>query len=435
MSNMKFDTKASKAGRSIYMQTMGRPKWTPRQYDKLAEESYMRNAVSYRCVRLIAEAAAVMPLLVMEGKKEMEDHPFLDLLKRPNPFESRFDLLVRFYSFLILAGNTYLEQVSLDSLPRELFVLRPDRMTIKAGVNGYPVEYIYTVGQVKTSYPVPGRGKQMLILHVKEFHPTDDHYGMSPVEAAAYSIDVHNQSNVFSKSLLDNMARPSGALVYSGGESGTEALTDDQFTRLKQELEEKYMGAKNAGRPLLLDGGLDWKEMSLTPTDMEYTESKNQSARDIALSFGVPPQLLGIPGDNTYTNYQQAVRALYRQTVIPIVNHACENFTNFFGPSYGEEFWVKTDLDTLEALADERESLWKRIKDAEHITLNEKREATGYDKYEEGEAIGDKIYAQMSLSPLTDEPPVDPMGGPEPSDASGVDDTSKKPGNDVPPKK
>ena len=401
-------TKASKTGRAIHMQTLGRPKWTPRQYDKLAEESYQRNAVSYRCVRLVAEAAASMPFLVFENGDELEDHPFLKLMKRPNPFESRHELLVRMYSFLLLAGQSYLEPVLLDGKPRELFVLRPDRMTITPGPKGYPVEYIYTVGQTKIKYPITGSlGKQLPILHVKEFHPTDDHYGFSPVEAAAISIDIHNQSNTFGKALLDNGARPSGALIYSGGEGQADSLSDDQYVRLRKELEEKYAGAKNAGRPLLLEGGLDWKEMSLAPKDLEFSESKQQSARDIALAFGVPPQLLGIPGDNTYTNYSQAVRALYRQTVIPLVNHVTEDLTTFFQPSYGDDFIIKTDLDTLEALADERESLWKRVNESKVLTVDEKRDALGYETYTPGSGLGAKIYGPLNESPLSETPKED----------------------------
>lgn len=402
---MMMQQKASRTGRAIHLQTMGRPTWTPREYDKLAKESYEMNAVSYRCVKLIAEAAAQMPFIVTENDRIMETHPFLDLMKRPNLFESRQELLVRLYSFLLLSGNSYLEPIMLDGVVKEIFVLRPDRMKISVGPKGYPSKYTYTVGQTEVEYPIrPTSTKQLPILHIKEFHPTDDHYGLSPVEPAAFSIDVHNQSNAFSKSLLENGARPSGALVYSGGDSGTEALSDEQFTRLKAELEEKYMGPQNAGRPLILEGGLDWKEMSLAPKDLEQTDAKQVSARDIALAFGVPPQLLGIPGDNTYTNYSQAVRALYRQTVIPLVTHIMEDLTHFFAPTYGDDFRVVTDLDTLEALADERESLWKRIEESTVLTLDEKREALGYDKAKDSK-VGEAIWAPSTSVPRDAERP------------------------------
>ena len=96
-------------------------------------------------------------------------------------------------------------------------------------------------------------------------------------------------------------------------------LSDNQFERLKRELEDNYQGAVNAGRPLLLEGGLDWKAMSLSPKDMDFLDAKHNAAREIALCFGVPPMLLGIPGDNTYANYQEANRAFCRSTVLPLV--------------------------------------------------------------------------------------------------------------------
>ena len=94
------------------------------------------------------------------------------------------------------------------------------------------------------------------ILHLRLFHPANDYYGMSPVEAASTAIDIHNTAAQWNKALLDNSARPSGALVYTGGEGRP---TAEQFTRLRDELETGFQGARQAGRPLLLEGGLDWK--------------------------------------------------------------------------------------------------------------------------------------------------------------------------------
>lgn len=108
-------------------------------------------------------------------------------------------------------------------------------------------------------------------------------------------LDAHNAAGAWNKALLDNAARPSGALVY-GARDG-ERLTNDQFEALKAQLDENYAGAANAGRPVLLEGGMDWKPLSLTPAEMDFTAGKHAAAREIALAFGVPPQLLGIPGD------------------------------------------------------------------------------------------------------------------------------------------
>ena len=418
------EQKDSAIGPLLWMQNMGKARWTPRNYAELARESYMQNAIAYRCVRMIAEAAASIPFIVREGEDEMDEHPILELLNKPNPFEGGSMLLESFYSFLKIAGNTYLEAVMLDSTIKELYILRPDRMKIVIGPRGYPSAYEYNVGQNTYRFDIPDPGKQLPILHMREFHPLEDFYGMSPVEAGAFAVDVHNSAGAFNKALLDNQARPSGALVYNPpNENADPSLTDKQFDRLRTEIENKFSGRQNAGRPMILDGGLDWKEMSINPRDMEFVEGKREAAREIALAYGIPPQLLGIPGDNTYSNYQEANRAFYRSNILPLVTKTCEAMTNFFAPSYGEKLMIDFDEDKIPALSEEREKLWTRVTAATWLTTNEKREATGYDEYEEaGEdgAIGDAIMIQSSLVPLADLT-LTPGGGMDPNDPENTD--------------
>jgi hypothetical protein len=161
-------------------------------------------------------------------------------------------------------------------------------------------------------------------------------------------------------------------------------------------MQENYTGAKNAGRPLLLDGGLKWQEMSLSPKDMEYIENKNTSARDIALCFGVPPMILGIPGDNTYSNQKEARLALWEQTILPLVRLGVGELNNWLAPLFGDDIRIGYDEDKLNALAPRREQVWAKVKDADFLTDNEKREATGYGPVDGG----DVIYKPMSSVPI-----------------------------------
>ena len=369
------ERKASAAKALIALNRLGAPAWTPRNYASLARQGYERNVIAYRCVRLTAEAAASAPLGVVENGKPLSDHPLLPLLARPNPEQSGAELFESFYGFLQTAGNAYMEAVSLDGAPRELYVLRPDRMKARMGADGWADGYEYAAGGRKVVFAKPDNGAPSPVLHLKLFHPTSDHYGLSPLEAAASSVDLHNAASAWNKSLLDNAARPSGALVYQGPE-GAENLTAEQFDRLKGELEDAYQGSANAGRPLVLDGGLEWRSMSLSPADMDFIEAKHAAAREIALAFGAPPMLLGIPGDNTYSNYREANLAFWKQTVLPLVKKTAAALTNWFAPIYPDTEIV-CRASEIEALSAERDALWTRVARADFLTDAEKRAVLG----------------------------------------------------------
>ncbi|MFO1169351.1 MAG: phage portal protein [Hyphomicrobiaceae bacterium] len=376
----------SGSGTLVALQFQGAAAWRPRDYATFAREGYTANPIVYRAVRMVAEAAASVPLGLFEEGQELDAHPMLKLLARPNPAQCQPELLESWYGFLLVAGNAYLEAVSIGGAVRELHVLRPDRMAVVPGSDGWPSAYDYTVSGRTLRYHQESETIRP-ILHQTFFHPLSDHYGLSPIEPAATSIDLHNAASTWNKALLDNAARPSGALVYAPG-SGAQHLTRDQFDRLKAELELSFSGPRNAGRPMLLEGGLDWKAMALTPKDMDFIEAKNAAAREIALALGVPPMLLGIPGDNTYSNFQEANRMLWRQTVLPLVQRTAKALSAWLSPVYGGALELKPDLDQIEALSVEREALWSRVETASFLTVDEKRAAVGYG------AVGD-----VSLTP------------------------------------
>ena len=361
---------------ALHMQ--GEAAWTRRDYAGLAREGFMRNPVVHRAVRLIAEAASAVPFVLYEGAAEHDAHPVLDLLKRPNPRQSGAALLEMLYGHLLLSGNAYAELAEAGiagAAARELHLLRPDRVSVVADADGWPVALDYRAGSAKRRIALgaePGPGALQLTL----FHPLDDHYGFAPLQAASMALDTHNSAARWNKALLDNSARPSGALVYAPKEGGV--LTDEQFDRLKADLEENYSGVTRAGRPLILEGGLDWKAMGLTPKDMDFIEAKNAASRDIALAFGVPPMLLGIPGDNTFSNYQEANRAFYRLTVLPLIGRIAGELSHWLGAKFGAEIRLWYDADQIEGLSLDREALWRRVGAAEFLSDDEKREAVGY---------------------------------------------------------
>ncbi len=366
------EVKDSAVGRVIAWTQQGRAVWTPRDYESLAREGFGKNPVAYRCVRMIAEAAASVPLAVFRGgERAGADHPLVRVLARPNPEQGRAELFEALYANLQTAGNAYLEAAG-EGL-EEVYGLRPDRVKVVPGPSGWPAAYDYTAGArtVRLARAADGFSP---VLHLKLHNPVDDWYGFSPLEAAASAIDVHNASGAWNKALLDNGARPSGALVY-GARDG-ERLTSEQYETLRAELGDRHQGAMNAGRPLLLEGGLEWKPMAWTPADMDFIAGKHAAAREIALAFGVPPQLLGIPGDATYSNYREANAAFWRGTVVPLVTKTAGAMTAWMQPRFAD-CRIEADLEAVPALQPERDALWARLEAASFLSEAERREMAG----------------------------------------------------------
>lgn len=328
----------------------------------LAREGFERNPVAYRCVRLISEAAGSVRFAGSEA--------LVRLLERPNIEEHGADLMEAFYAHLMVSGDAYLEAAMMDGEVRELFVLRPDRMRAVKGPRGWPVAWEHRIGSDVRRISREADGF-LPVMHLRLFHPANDYAGQSPLEAAARAVDVHNATGAWTKALLDNAARPSGALIYAGGED----LTEEQRAELREEIERQYQGTGNAGRPMVLSGGLDWKPMSLSPAEMDFTEQRNVAAREIALAFGVPPMLLGIPGDATYANYREANSAFWRLTVLPLVNKAARAISGWLALRMAGE--IAADLNGVPAFQDELAGQWARIDAASFLTVEEKRRLAG----------------------------------------------------------
>ncbi|EBA03692.1 portal protein, HK97 family [Rhodobacterales bacterium HTCC2150] len=371
------EQKASATGPLMALHGAGRVAWSPRDTVSLTRAGFSSNPVGFRAVKLIAEAAAALPLIFQDQERRYDEHPLVSLMARPNAGQGRAEFFEALFGQILLSGNGYIEAVGDGNLPIELHVLRSDRLNLIPGDDGWPAAYEYAVGSRKHRFDA--RGDQSPICHIKSFHPQDDHYGLSPLQAAAVEIDVHNAASRWSKALLDNAARPSGAFVYHGGE-GAGGMSNDQYDRLIGEMEANHQGARNAGRPMLLEGGLDWKPMGFSPSDMEFQKTKEAAAREISVAFGVPPMLLGIPGDATYANYQEANRAFYRLTVLPLASKVMAAMSGWLEGYSGDAVRMGADLDQIPALAVERDQHWRRVAGSDFLSVAEKRSLLGLPK-------------------------------------------------------
>jgi HK97 family phage portal protein len=391
-------TKESRAGAVIY-HGQKQAKWMTRRYKSFADEGYTRNVIAYQAIKKISDTAASVPLMLKRRDQEITDSPVLRLLDRPNPVQSGIDLMRALVGYYCIAGNAYLERTVVGRQPRELYALRPDRMKIHPGPMGWPRAYEYTAGRDSIRWDVDQATGQSDILHLKTFHPLDDWHGLSPLEAGAYAVDQHNGAMAWMQALLQNGAAPSGAM------SSPEPLSDDAFNRLKAQIDEQYSGASNAGRPMLLEGGLSWQSMGFSPDQMTAIETRFASARDVSLALGVPPLLLGIPGDSTYNNYREARLALYEETVIPLVENICDGLTNWLLPAFGDGLILVPDVDSIAAIADKRREMWSMADASADLTINERREIKGYSPIAGGDTVlvsATQIPLSMATEPVDD---------------------------------
>jgi HK97 family phage portal protein len=330
-------------------------------YARAVTEGFLANPIAQRSVRLLAEGIGQAPL-------HCPDPLLAALVTATSAGQSLVETLA---ANLLLHGNGYVQILKdASGTPVELFALRPDRIEVVLDGKGWPCAYDYKVGGHTARLPVEDEDGWPGIIAIRAMHPLDDYRGAGALEAAWQAVLIHNAATDWNRALLENAARPSGALVYETGDGGT--LTLEQFERLKRELDTAFTGSGNAGRPMLLDGGLKWQSMALSPADMDFATLKSAAARDIALAFGVPPMLLGLPGDNTYANYREASRALWRLTLLPLAEKLFAALREGLAPWFPEAE-LRIDLDRVPALSEDRERLWSQVSDADFLSRAEKR--------------------------------------------------------------
>ena len=376
------------------------------KYQDLAKEGYLKNAIVYRCVNEISKGASAVPFIIKAGDQIIEQHPLIDLLNRPNPLQSYSEFFNSLFGYVLLSGNAYILKVGSElGQPKELHQLRPDRINIKGGGNPIPEKYEYILnGRVHQTYMVDQENGFSELKHIKLWNPLDDYYGLSPMSAAAVEVDQFNMSSKHNVNLLSNGARPSGAVIFKPQDDAGFAvnLTESQRQQLLTDLNNRFSGAGNAGRPMLLEGDFDWKEMGLSPKDMDFAQLKNMSATDIALCFGVPSQLVGVPDAQTYSNVAEARLALYEETIIPHLRKISSDLNEWLVPMFDERLSLEFDIDAIPALSERRRKIYENVTSAVREGIMTRNEARGIIGLEPLQGA-DELYVSANLFPIGDE--------------------------------
>lgn len=362
-------------------------------YDTMVREGYQLNPYIFTCINKLSNAVKAVPwqLFVKDSEgsvTQVHMHPLLDLLDTPNPFHSFDDILDSHVTYLTLEGNIFTEKIKDGTAKtREIYSLRPDKVDIIFNTDRttraiVPVSgYQYKGGRV-IDYELDD------IVHIKNFNPRDNDLnfgrGQATLLAATRSGDQNNESRKWNLSLLQNHAVPPGILETSGE---AEALDESIVTLIKKQFREKFQGAKNAGEPIITQYAT-WKPLGMNSRDLDWSQGIQQSAREICEVIGVPSILIGDPAAKTFNNYKEAKKALYVDTVLPMLNKIMRAYNQFLvKPEYGKNYFFAPNLDAVDVLREERMALWDRINRATFLTENEKRVELGY-----GEQDGLDVY-------------------------------------------
>lgn len=267
-------------------------------------------------------------------------------------------------------------------------------MSITPGTQNKVQDYRYKRGSVEIVFP-PER-----MLHQKFFNPNDDFWGLSPLAAAAVSIDQHNESKKWNLALLKNGAKPGGILFNKG------MLAPGEVDALRKDIVEKWSGNKNAGVPRVLEGEWEWQPMDLTTGDMDWLEGQKLAARDIALALQIPPEMLGDTDSKTYSNYGESRRSLYTEAVLPLMDMLEADFNRFLAPRYGKNLRLVYDRDSIDAISEDRAAVWESAIAAVKagvLTPNEARAIMQYEPIEGGDELRATPDGQFNLVNPPDE--------------------------------
>ena len=397
----KKEEKSSNAIRSIMQRNSAT--WSAREFVAFATEGYRDNPTVRACIMAKQKAAIECPIILVNEKGEaVENHQILALLNKPNPMQSWEKFLTQMIGSHDIAGEGDVLKIGIGQSV-ELWPLRPDWLEITTFSMGLPVTCSYTPSDTYEESTVKQYQFSELMIWA-EYNPLFRWRGLSPLYSAAYSIDTLNEYAKSNKAMLENGMTPSGVL-WTDSE-----VSDTSFNRLQEQFNGKYAGAKNSGKPMILDGGLKWQGMSFSPRDMEFVSGKRLSQLDVCQVLRVPPQIIGIEGSQTFADYEQARAAFYEDEVIPMVNGLLSELLGFLRKDFKlpPTYKLIVDTDGITALEPRRAERNKVIDGLTSLKVDEKRAAMGYQSTEGGDVIlvdSNKIPLDMAGADI---PPLAP---------------------------
>lgn len=362
------------------------PQWKAVDYLKAAK------GWVFACVTAIADEVASIDLrLYRKTKNEVEElsfHPLLDLLYMVNKFTTKFDHWWLTQEYLELTGEApwLLDRgKSHTELPSAIYLLRPDKLSIKFGKETIIDEYVYEVSPRNRVPFTPGE-----IIFIKYPNPLKPFRGSGTIEAAAQTIDLDKYSEKWNVNFFYNAARPDAVL------STEQKLTQEQIDRMQKQWRDKFQGIDNKSKLAILESGLKYEQMQLSQKDMDFLEQQKYSRDKIFSIFRVPKSVIAISDDVNRATAETHAYSFARWTIKPKMRRIVDQLNEFLVPLYGDDLFLDFDDPVPENTEMKIAKYEKALGPSGWMTLNEVRDLENLEPVEGG----DTIYRPIMDVPL-----------------------------------
>lgn len=372
---------------------INKPIWKDWNTENAVNSGFKSSSYVYACVFRLMKSAASVPWLVetLSGKdwEEDENHPLKLLIDNPNPYFSWQDMIERMTAHLYLGGNGIWQKIRVGSqkMVAELWPLPPDAITPVPNVENFIGRYEYRYQSVIKNFE-PNE-----ILHIMFTDPGNVFWGMSPLQAGAKIVDTDNEAVNWNKIALQNRAVSDGLFSFKM------PMTKDQYDQAKTIIKDQHQGSANARMPWVLGNDATWQQMSLSPVEMDFLQSRKMTREDICSIFQVPPPLVGIYENATLANIETARKIFWLDTVIPYLDDLKSGFDMGLAKEFGPNVRMNYDLKNVQAL---RENFGQQVNTAQllfnmGVPFNEinKRLELGFEELD----WGDMGYLNAGLVP------------------------------------
>lgn len=364
-------------------------------YESQLKQGYMANAYVARCVDLRAQAVASLHPLVADadGNEVDGDHPLKAVVARPNARQTWRDLVTEVQTHYGINGNAYVYVAkTLDGL--RLYAVRPDRISPVQSADPFePVKAWRIDGGRLTVQPED-------VIHIHGTVGEDGITGISPLESAGAAVLQQTEAKKWNRALMVKGAKPSLAIIFR------QKLTPKAFQDFAMRYRMQHQGSDNAGSTLILDEDANVVSAGFNARDMDYANGVTVSAREIAIAFQVPPELIGDSANKTYSNAQEANREFASHTVVPLATQMYEAISRRLWPS-GDAV-LTYDKQMIDELRGDEAGLISALTACDFLTTNEKRARMSYQDV----PGGDVVLTALGKAPLDEvSAPIDTMMG------------------------